>query len=366
MKVCLITDEYFSWGVHGGFGFFTRKLGKELVQRGIDVEAIVHHISDSQKPIGETEIIDGVPVTTLPRKKLAKLRSKLYETDADIIHSQSGMFDTYLAFKRNPKKKKIVTFQDPRAKAEMALTMPYESLTGYAWYKKLWGRFVFRLYKRSVQKADLTASQAIFKIPVVRKMFDLKTDAIWLPNMVDVPDSPPSQKSSQPMCVFTNRLDPIKRPEIYCSMAKLFPDVEFYVLSRSHIPGRDEKLHAQFKEPNIHFTGFVDEDTKHSILERAWVSVNSSIYECLPIAFLESAAYGCSILSWVNPDNFTSNYGYHVKEATVESFAQGLGTLLKNDNWRELGRKAYFHAKQYYNTPIVTQQHIDLYKRLLE
>ncbi|MDI6905852.1 MAG: hypothetical protein QMD13_10335, partial [Candidatus Bathyarchaeia archaeon] len=156
------------------------------MKRGIEVNAIVHHISDSQKPPSESEIIDGVRVTTLPRKKLAKLRSKgLYKTDADIIHSQSGMFDTYLAFKHNKDKKKIITFQDPRTKEEMKFTMQYEALEGYPWYKALWGKYVYYLHSKTVKSADLIACQAKYKIPSVKDMFKLTKEPIWLPNMVD-------------------------------------------------------------------------------------------------------------------------------------------------------------------------------------
>jgi len=64
VKVLLVADEFFAWGVYGGFGAFTRKLGKELVKRGVEVEANIQHISKLQQPVGETEITDGVKVTT--------------------------------------------------------------------------------------------------------------------------------------------------------------------------------------------------------------------------------------------------------------------------------------------------------------
>jgi glycosyltransferase involved in cell wall biosynthesis len=366
MKVCLIADEYFSWGIHGGFGFFTRKLGTELAKRGIEVEAVIQKISDEQKAVGESEEIDGVSVLTLPRKKLGKAtNARLYKTDADVLHSQSGMLDTWLMFRRNSQARRIITFQDPQSPKEMAEIMKYESVPGYTWYRRLWGRVAFQLYKRAVRGADLTASQTKFKITVVKELFGLKHDTMWLPNMVDVPDSLTSKKADRPTCVFPNRLDPKKRPEIYCSLATRFPEVDFFVLGRSHMKGRDEMLRAAFDQPNLHFMGFVDEDTKRNILEAAWVSVNTSIYECLPVAFLESVAQGCSILSWVDPDNFATDFGCHVEEPTVEGFAQGLSYLLKDDVWRLKGSAGYATAKAFYDTPRVVQQHIDVYRSLI-
>jgi glycosyltransferase involved in cell wall biosynthesis len=364
LKILLVADEFFAWGVYGGFGAFTRKLGEELVKRGIEVEAIVHHISDQQKPPGEYEMISGVRVTTLPRKKLSKIISgELYKTDADIIHSQSGMFDTYLAFKINKESKKIITFQDPRTKEEISFTMQYEAFKGYPWYKAIWGKYVDYLYSKAVKMADLIACQAKYKIHLVKKMYNLMKEPIWLPNMVDVPTSPSIKKSDTPMCIFLGRLDPIKRPEIFCELAKYFPQVDFYLLGKSHFPGRDEALRSRFKNANIHFMGFDSGELKKELLRKAWILINTSIYECLPVSFLEACAYKCAILSTQNPDDFAKNFGCWAND--VESLRKSLEFLLENDRWREFGEKGYNYVRTFHATEKVISAHINVYKQLL-
>ncbi|MDI6847559.1 MAG: glycosyltransferase [Candidatus Bathyarchaeia archaeon] len=146
------------------------------------------------------------------------------------------------------------------------------------------------------------------KIPSVKDMFKLTKEPIWLPNMVDVPDSLP-KKSNTPTCLFLGRLDPIKRPEMFCELATYFPRVDFYLLGRSHFPGKDEELHSRFKEANIHFMGFDAGNLKKELLEKAWILVNTSVYECLPVSFLEACAHKCAILSTQNPDDFAANFG---------------------------------------------------------
>ena len=364
MKILFVADEFFAWGVYGGYGAFTRKLGGELVKRGIEVDAIVHRISDSQKPPGEFEIIDGVRVTTLPRKKLVKLRSKrLYETDADIIHSQSGMFDTYLAFKRNKNKKKIITFQVPRIKEEIKIAMQYETPTGYSWYKALWARYVHYLYSKAVKSADLITCQAKYTISSVKESFKLTKEPIWLPNMVDVPNSLP-KKANTPTCLFLGRLDPIKRPEMFCELAKYFPQVNFYLLGSSSFSRRDEELRLKFKEPNIHFMGFDAGNLKRKLLEESWILVNTSVYECLPVSFLEACAHKCAILSTQNPDNFATNFGAWAKPS-VSSLRENLNFLLENNRWHILGEKGYNYVKEFHSTQKVVSMHVDIYKQLL-
>ena len=59
MKVTLISEEFYSWGVLGGYGFFTRKLGRELVNRGLTVDCLVNQLNvPLQKSPGEIEVID--------------------------------------------------------------------------------------------------------------------------------------------------------------------------------------------------------------------------------------------------------------------------------------------------------------------
>jgi len=364
MKVLLVADEFFAWGVYGGFGAFSRKLAMELVKKGHDVEVIIQRFSNQQKPIGETDVLDGIPIIIVPLKKLEKLRRRqLYKKDVDVLHSQCGEFDTWLTFRENPHIPRIVTFQDPRSKEELALTMPYEKYSSYPWYKALWVKLMFYLYKRAVQSA-VVASQAKFKIPLVKEMFGLD-NVSWLPNFVDVPDSLP-KKADKPTCLFLGRLDPIKRPDMYCFLPRFFPNIDFYVLGSSHFSGMNERLRGEFKNvTNLCFMGLDAGRLKQELLDKSWILVNTSVYECLPVTFLEAAAHGCAILSCQNPDGFASSFGMHV-QPSIESFRTGLNLLLENDLWRRRGEEAYEHAKQFYSTSVVMDQHIKLYKTVMD
>jgi glycosyltransferase involved in cell wall biosynthesis len=231
------------------------------VKRGIEVKAIVHHISELQKPVGETEIIDGVPVTTLPRKKIAKLRSRnLYKTDADIIHSQSGMFDTYLAFKLNPEKKKIITFQDLRTEMEYKLTAPLET-SSYPWYKALWARYVKYLYKKAVRNANLVCVQAELLKPKVKTTYGKEIDPVFLPNFIDIPEDN-FKKKGNPTVLWLARLDPIKRPELCFDLARECPGVDFLVLGESHSKERHKALMERYKNVQNLFVIVKDNSNK--------------------------------------------------------------------------------------------------------
>jgi len=368
MKVQLVASEYFSWGVYGGFGAFTRKLAKELMDRGVEVEVIVQKISNEQKPQGETELIDDVPVKTLPRRKISKLRNKsIYKTDADIIHSQCGMFDTYLSFIRNQEPKKIVTVQDLRNKIETKALQEYEKTSGYPWYKKLWGRYVYRCFQSATEQADIIGYQAQLLKPKIQKIYKPRNDVplVYLPNFIDIPKGN-FNKTDKPSVLWLGRLDPVKRPELCFKLAVKMRDVDFYILGKAHDETRDKLFRSQWQNiSNLHFLGFQSGQVKEEILSKAWILINTSYYECLPVSFLEALAHKCALLSTRNPDDYTNQFGVHVK-ANVKALAWGLSLLLTNDSWRGLGQKGYNHVKHVHSTEKGVGNHIKLYRELVQ
>jgi glycosyltransferase involved in cell wall biosynthesis len=112
----------------------------------------------------------------------------------------------------------------------------------------------------------------------------------------------------KPEVIFLGRLDPIKRPWVFLELAKRFPEIIFHFLGRNHFEGYGGWNH--FDVPgNVRFHGHVEAETKQRLLQKAWVVINTSIHEALPISFLESLSMGIPILSMQNPDELASRFG---------------------------------------------------------
>lgn len=366
MKVLLVADEFFSWGVYGGFGAFTRKLGRELVKRGVEVEAVVHKISDTQKPVGEAEMIDGVKVTTLPRNPMTKLfKRHLYKTGADVMHSQCGPYDTYLMFRENPSAKKIVTIQDLRVKTDLAKIGVKKNFL-----RRAWASYVKQAFRQAVETCDVLACQAKLLIPKIREAFKTDKPIQFLPNFIDIPNVN-MKKSSEPSVVWLGRLDKIKRPELCFKLAKETPHIQYYILGKAHNPDQDLLLRLKYRNiPNLHLLGFQNGKTKQETLAKAWILINTSTYECLPVSFLEALAHRCALLSTQNPDGYTHEYGYWIPETgiqknAVKALQDGLHHLLENNRWRKLGQYGYQQVKNVHSTEKGVEAHLKLYRELL-
>jgi glycosyltransferase involved in cell wall biosynthesis len=156
----------------------------------------------------------------------------------------------------------------------------------------------------------------------------------------------------------------VKRNELLFDLAKEFPEVKFIVLGKAHSEGRDSYLRETGRKlANVEMPGFVSEEEKSRILEKSWVLVNTSLRECLPISFLEAAAYKCAILSSNDPDHFAKDFGYH---AAGTDYAKGLKSLLENDAWKEKGEKGYRYVKETHELSKVIDQHEKIYKEIVE
>jgi glycosyltransferase involved in cell wall biosynthesis len=152
-------------------------------------------------------------------------------------------------------------------------------------------------------------------------------------------------KSTHPRVVFLGRLDPIKRPWIFIELARLFPEVEFCVLGKAHFQG-DNAWNASDIPENVKFLGHVDGEAKQQLLSSAWILINPSIHEALPVSFLEALLYEMPIVSCQNPEGLVAEFGYYTGRfdgdglASLPEFAKGLNGLLNDpEKRRELGKK---------------------------
>lgn len=364
MRICFVVSEIFGWGTYGGFGKLTSDIAIGLAKKGIEVFVLVRK-GKNEKSKGQRiiETREGIIIIGLPHGYFQRLRSRYFYTlpEADIYHSEAPTFDSWLTMKFNPNSKHLITFQDPRDFNEYwkpySLDPRYN--TFFNKYNLMWRWKILDFFRRkAIKNADALYCQARFIIPLVKKMYNLEKEPEFLPNPVKIPKRK-LKKADEPTVCFLARWDLQKRPEMFFELAKKFPEVKFIAMGKAHDKERDRYLRKKYgKIPNLIMTGFVSEEEKSKILEKSWVMINTSIRECLPLAFLEACAHKCAILSAANPDNFASNFGFWVKN---DNFEEGLNFLL-DKKWKKLGKKGYKYVKKVHEYEKVIERHIKVYE----
>ncbi|MBN1147697.1 MAG: glycosyltransferase family 4 protein [Anaerolineales bacterium] len=309
------------------------------------------------------ESLDGMRVLGFTAKNPLSA-SELYRlADADIYHSLEPSLGSYLAMRAMPDRKHLITFLDPRTLSDWLTELrlpsvnPLQVISNWLYEDSL-------LVKRGVQRADGLFAAAHFLISKARRKYELRSDPGFLPTPVKIPRE--IQKSSEPTVCYISRWDRRKRPEIFFELVKSFPGVRFLAAGQSRDAEWDRYLHGKYGGlPNLEILGFIDQFSGNKlwdILSQSWVMVNTAAREGLPNAMKEAAAHSCAILSSVNPEDFASRFGYH---ACRGDFAEGLGALLENNRWRQLGAHGREYVSNEYALDLAIDRHVDAYESAL-
>jgi len=370
VKICFVSPEVFSWGVHGGFGHLTRTLSRELAEREFEVSVVTVRRQGQR----EVEELDGVKIYGYPshggkphlvRAALSRIGSLRYyrKADADIYHSQAISYNTIAAQRAMPDRLHLVTFQDPYDEYEWARIAEVDSRYAPAPLFKTRCAFEARVLASACHRADALYTQARFLIPKATRTYHLKRRPGFLPNPVRVPRRM-MHKTSSPTVCFLARWDPQKRVERFFRLAREFPDVEFIAMGRSHSPATDARLRREYAGVlNLSMPGFVSEEEKSLVLEGSWALVNTSVREALPVSFLEALAHETPIISGENPDGLTQGYGRHVKG---DDYASGIRAMLESDDWFRRGREGRMLMEEVYEAGKVVDMHVRAYEGALE
>ena len=364
MKICFVVSQLFAWGTYGGFGTMTRNIARGLVERGIEVHAIV----PKRRGQNKKEILDGIKIHGINLLNPREIINTHKEIDADIYHSEEPYWGTFLAKIFQPNKKHIVTFIDPRTFYDWWIEISF-----YPFKKKLISPLYY-FFERSlfiswsVRNANLLCKQTNFIESKARRIYSIPNDkeVMFLPNPIknSIGDI---NKSSNPSVFFLARLDRRKRPELCFKLASKFPQITFNIIGKSHDISYEQYLKDKYKHfNNLFFHGLIDQyqsEKMFNILRESWILINTAAREGLPAAFLESMAYECAILSSNNPDNLTSQFGYFAEN---DDFEMGLAWLIEKNRWRELGKKGKEYFIQKYEWDHAINRHIEIYEKALQ
>ncbi len=368
MRICYVVSEYFRWGQYGGYGTITRAVASGLARRGHEVFALVDRkTEEARREQRDLEQLDGVTVVGLPGAYGERLRrSHLYRLpQADLYVGVDARFDSWLAMKLNPRARHAIWLVDPMpfdAYWRLHRDDPGQARPG----EKLATRLAFGALQRfrsaAVRGADALLSQPRDLAERARRVYGTRAPIRFAPNPVAVPDGP-IEKAARPLVLFLGRFDWQKQPQAFFELARRMPDLDFVAAGAARDGERDAALRAHFgRLPNLQLPGVVRGREKDRLLRRAWILCNTSLREGLPRSFQEALAYGCAIVSGVDPDGYASRYGYH---ARVRDFDVGIRKLVDGGRWAELGAAGRAYICETHETRRALDVHESLYRELV-
>lgn len=414
MKIGFLGYEYFGerkgnipTTSHGGFGYLTKKKCEYLARMGHEVHVFVprpsydgtnggnmslelnkvqlhlYNMSNFFEKSGTKRIFYQMKERVFGLKFLQQL---LRQFPVDVYQSEEPYMYSEEAMKISDRQ--VVVFQDPLDNDDIYLMnkslneflLLDDSSTGsdglYRNSRRFLGKFgsdlnarlfVRRSVKRLLDHLDQKNiySEAKFISLKVKRMYDLDYLPEFLPNPVDMPTN--LIKSDQPSVIWLNRWDPVKRPQLALEIAKKMPEVTFYFVGKSTgyplyecIEGVLREKYSKFE--NIKMSKFISEEEKGSLLGKSWVLLNTSVREGLPVTFLEAGAYGIPIVSTVNPDNYSTEFGQFVPNPN--DIVPALKKAIDEEWFKTKGRKARKYMSQVHEISLVMKKHVKIYENL--
>ncbi len=367
LRVCLVATELKGRGPYGGFGVVTHDIAAGLAQRGADV-VVVTPRKRGQPPIERT---DYLTILTYPSPLYVGLESALPFAgvygmiDADIYHSQEPSLGTALAQIGAPRKTHLVTFQDPRNLQDWRIERAHEGLGALA-LAKYYLRYQWET-GGAARRADRRYCQAKCIVEKTRRMYHLRDTPGFLPNPIRMTKQV-CPKAARPTVCYVGRWDHRKRPELFLDLAARFPEVRFVAVGAClNDAARDEQLRARCSAlRNVEAPGWLPERERGQVFDQAWVLINTSTRECLPVTYLEAGAHKCAILSHCDADDFASQFGFWAGQGDLGDFEQGLSFLLTGDRWKEGAERAYDYVRETHESDQVIDRHIQAYEEALQ
>jgi glycosyltransferase involved in cell wall biosynthesis len=350
-RVALLVDEFFGgWETPiGGYGALARKyICKYIPNEEIQIDVLLDAGGGNRI---QAQLVDRTMIYRLPGETEAR-RRWLDKQGYNLFLSIEMTFPSFKILSEY-KTNAILLYwiQDPRElKMYQSRVQTVTRLRDYDWaYMHDVAAWIL---KQMAQSRIAFVSQGESLSLIAREMYQIPAALPIqdLPNPVEIDFAYKlNEPSKENKIIFLGRLEAQKRAWIVCEIAKAMPQHEFYVLGATG-KGRDEVANAKSLEPyrnpdgtakirNLHFAGHVEGDVKISHLKTAKLVLNTSIWEGIPVSWLEALSYGTLIVSAFDRDEIAGRFGTFVgeimgdgtNEADINRFTASIGFWMAHD-----------------------------------
>ena len=353
-RIALLVDEFFGgWDTPiGGYGALARKyICKFIPNEDIEIDLLLDSCDEMRV---QKHLVDQTMLYRLPRNVVK--RQQWLDKQAYNLFLSIEMTEPSFALIRDYETNTPLLYwiQDPR---DLTMYQPrlqtVNLIRDYDWdYIKEVSVWLSTMMQKN-RVSFISQGESLSKI--AREMYHIPNPMPIedVPNPVDIEcdyrlNSPPKENK----VIVLGRLEAQKRVWIACEIAKAMPQHEFYILGATG-KGRNEAANAKALEPyrnpdgssaikNLHFAGHVDGNVKSNHIKTATLLLNTSIWEGIPVSWLEALSYGTLIVSAFERDNIVGRFGTFVGEvlgdgtdkASIKKFADAITYWMTHETER--------------------------------
>ncbi len=317
----------------GGAEVYIQEVAKRWVDAGNDVTLFCGSDGRSKR----NEVIDGVKIVRRGGFYFVYFWAFVYyvlrfrKTTDVIVDCENGIpFFTPLYA---AKKKFLVIHHVHQEIFRKNLKKPFAGLASF-----LEGKLMPYLY-RNVQVITVSESskQEILEHALTQ------IEPVIVHNGIDHSTYIPGEKAKSPMVLYVGRLQSYKSLHIFLESAKIIlksvPNAEFIIAGNGEDRKRLTKLHRDLDlKDKVTFLGYISEEEKISLYQKAWVFMNPSIREGWGITSIEANACGTPVVashvSGLKDSVKHAESGFLVEYGNTAGFVEKIVTILTDEKLR--------------------------------
>ena len=173
-----------------------------------------------------------------------------------------------------------------------------------------------------------------------------------------IPENAKTIDTQKLTIVTTARICYQKNPSLFNQIAQKFPNIKFIWVGAG-------ELEKELTSPNIEITGWKNKDELMNILNNSDIFILTSLWEGLPISLLEAMALKkpCIVSNVIGNKDVIINEKNGFVCQDFEDYEKVINSIQKNEyNLNQIGQNAYEDILSIYNTEVVKQQYLKIYK----
>jgi len=351
-KVFGIISPYFFGSFKGGSEIQTRFLAQELLRRGW----VVHFIREDRGQKGRTQVLDGIIVHSLPRRRafmtwlnIIPLFRCMRRVKASVWYCRAArtyLFSVWLAARRLGGKVLWACSSEIYVSKDLGL----KSSGGCLLLRGI-QEFDKRLFLKALRNIDFAVLQTQSQKTQLLRNWNIR--GIVVRN--GYPGLPSAGGPRIPALLWIGALKKNKRPEKFLFLVKSLAgeDYRFFMIGRFR--GDPETVRsvceAEARYPGFRHLGEKEPGEIQALLGQARLLVHTSDYEGFPNVFIEAWLMGVPVASLnVDPDGLIQSHHLGRLSRSMDQLVKDVQELMGDELlWSECSRNAARFAREMFD-----------------
>jgi len=210
----------------------------------------------------------------------------------------------------------------------------------------------FLSVRYAIKHSTIVLTQAEYQSKELREKY--ARDSIIFKNLV--PETSENiARSEEFTVVWVGNIKPLKQPELFIQVAKILSsvnDMRFIMIGKPAIGKYQAKLERQISTiKNLSYLGLQSMSDVDSVLSKAHLLVNTSLYEGFPNTFIQAWIRGVPVISLiVNPDNVLTTFNIGCHSRTIDKMIKDLlGLYTDRTALSDMSQSARYYALNYHS-----------------